>query len=294
MPPCLQITMKRGIVLLAVENKSYAQWAYNMALSVKYHSPDLPIQVVNSKDIFKGMDTNVFDEMSEMPIGEYYEDKFSPQLAKLNLYKYLVFDESIYLDVDGLVLKPIEPLFETFKNDYYSQASGWITKEKSTDNKRLWAKHDVICSHYGLSAELKIPQIETGIQFFRKGDTVNEIFQLALRLYKNKIPIDKLRISWGKSQPDELYIGIALSILGINPEMGTPSLHSTYTDKIGNEHEFVKPYYVFGLWGNKRLQHHRLIILYDSLIKKYSRELKKEKYYDVNILMNNKFVTIDR
>lgn len=292
MPLYLQIM--KGIVLLAVGNKYYAQWAYNMAVSIRYHSPDVPIQLVYSEGILHGIEDSVFDVKTKMRLEDYFESKIAPQRAKLSLYKYLAFDESLYLDVDGLVVKDIKPLLN--QNEiYHCQTARYLKYDDKFVNKAwTWAEPKVTYEHFNIEKDVSFPQLETGIQYFKRGEKLNNLFNLALSLYCNPIPYDKLRIKWGRSQPDELYIGAACALLGHNPEMGKPSLHMTYKDKLENEADISKNYYVFGLWGNKALNHHRLINYYDRLVKKYSKEVMgKESIFYSDMLLRNKFVTVD-
>jgi len=42
----------KGVVLIAIGGVGYLRWANNMAVSLKTHSPNLPIQILVSKELF--------------------------------------------------------------------------------------------------------------------------------------------------------------------------------------------------------------------------------------------------
>lgn len=291
-----------GIVLLAIGNQSYASWAFNIALSIKYHS-NVPIQLIYQPETIKNLNAfhrSFFDILTKIDNNHVYDDssgkyKLSPARAKLNLYKYLEFDNNLILDVDGVTVKSLEPIFKLCKNFYSVQTTAYMTKTNKPDKVQLWANASQIWGKYRLNDKAMFPIVETGFQFMRKSNQLNQLFSLAMSYYTNPIPLKEFKITWGKSQPDELYLGVALAELGIkcNFPKEIKSLHATYKDHIV-EGEIADKYYMFGLWGNKTLPHDRLKSYYDRLINKYSKKWNRHIEFKCRKLLNHKFVTVDR
>ena len=106
-----------GVVLFAFGKVGYYQAAYNLAYSIKYHSPNVKISLFVD-DIKKcknatGDINNYVDSLNEIEHSDLYVDgKFDPAMLKVSLYKYLPFKNNLYLDVDAICLKDIQPLID--------------------------------------------------------------------------------------------------------------------------------------------------------------------------------------
>jgi len=163
-------------------------------------------------------------------------------------------------------------------------------------NVEIWAHPSKIWDKYGLEEKHRFPIVETGIQLLLRDKQTDNIFKLARMYFNDPIHIGDLKTSWGHNQPDELYLGVAMTKLGYKPDFpkGVKSLHATYRDKIVDESEIVKDYYCYGLWGNKALNHSRLIGYYDRLINKYSKKWNRNIEFKARHLLNGKFVKTNR
>lgn len=272
-------------------------WAFNMALSIKYHS-DIPIQLIYEKETLKDLSDwhlSFFSVKTGIKQEDYHTNgKFDPARAKLNLNRYIYFDKALCLDVDAILLKDPSPIFNLER--YYVQTKGYMTRHKVPDKVETWAHPSKIWHKYLLNEETQIPLVETGIQLLINDEYTDKIFEMARYNFNNPIPINDLKISWGHNQPDELYLGIAMAQLNYKPDFpeNVKSLHATYRDKIDNEAELHKEYYCFGLWGNKALNHSRLISYYDRLITKYSKKWDRNIEFKARHLLNGKFVKTNR
>ncbi len=288
-----------GVTLLAIGNKTYGEWAFNMALSIKYHNKDIPIQLVYDPETLKSLNDwhrSFFDVMTIMNPDHYtYEKRFNPAWAKINIYKYTHFDKSLCLDVDAVCLKDLSPIFD--EKGYKVQTKGYMTRRAWPDDVEIWVHPNKIWERYDLDEKAEMPIVETGIQLIPSDDSTNNIFFFATNLFKNAIPIDELNSGgWGWNQPDELYLGIAMAMLDYKPDFpeSIKSLHATYKAKIVNEMEYLEPYYCYGLWGNKALNHSRLIDLYDRLMAKYAKSHNQNIQFKARKMLNDKFVKINK
>lgn len=297
---------EKGIILLAIGEIHYGYFAFNMAMSIKYHSPNMPIQLIcepKTVSTLSDWEMSFFDIITEIDVSNCYQEvlergrmktKLFPAGAKLRLNKYMAFNESIYLDVDGLVIKPIEPLFDECSSFYHTQVIGTGTNDVEKFDNMVWAYPKDIWSHYGLKDGLRFPFIQSSFQYLKKGDDLDRLYAQALENLENPIPVTKLRYPWGKSQPDELYMNIALAQLGLLPSMTNDPVYFTNRTVL-KEPELLKDYYLLGLFGIRR-QHSSsgLLDYYDRLVHKYMKSKHNQNgKYKAFILMRNKFVQLN-
>jgi hypothetical protein len=154
----------------------------------------------------------------------YTNKKLDPGKVKVNLYKYLPYDRNLYLDVDAIAVKDIQPMIDELTQsgkDYISHCVGYHTIDKGRDFKEMqWAWADKMWAHFNLLESTVMPAINSSMQWIVKGSQAEAIYRTAKDLYfNNPIPIKELRMKWGGGQPDELYMNVALAIHGIDPAL---------------------------------------------------------------------------
>ena len=212
------------------------------------------------------------------------------------------FDETIYFDVDGVILKDITQLFEQ-TTDFVSEVQGVYEMGGEKEwQKMKWAKPDEVWNHFGLKPTDKLPALNSSFTFIRKGLFAQSIFDLAHKLLmENEMPIEKQWLSWGRrneiknSQPDELYFNVALAMLGIAPK----SIRPIYF-RLSNEHpeypnlETIREnHYGLGLFGQLQTNHRNNRQYYDLEMKKIWSEFMKQPFYnDCERLGRTKFANI--
>ena len=242
--------MSRGILLLAWGKRGYGFMAYNLAVSLKHHSPGIPIHLIATESVLKEVnDKLVFDSI------EWLDDApLDPGRFKAQIYYRLPFDETLFLDVDGLCLQPIEPMLDrlsasgvhyaTFINEVYDINSPNILPQM------WWAYRQDIWSHYGFDHETKFPATQSSIQYIRKCDKTAQLYELFNEAFENPIPLEQLRNRWGGGQPDELYLNVALAKQGEFHHIGLDSMYFGNTSAI-RPHVMAKDYYFLSLFGNR-------------------------------------------
>ncbi len=224
--------------------------AYNLAVSLKHHSPGIPIHLIATESVLKEVnDKLVFDSI------EWLDDApLDPGRFKAQIYYRLPFDETLFLDVDGLCLQPIEPMLDrlsasgvhyaTFINEVYDINSPNILPQM------WWAYRQDIWSHYGFDHETKFPATQSSIQYIRKCDKTAQLYELFNEAFENPIPLEQLRNRWGGGQPDELYLNVALAKQGEFHHIGLDSMYFGNTSAI-RPHVIAKDYYFLSLFGNR-------------------------------------------
>jgi len=208
-----------GVVLVAFGKPQYYWAAYNLAYSIKRFNKDLSIALVSdSKDraLYYCHDlTNQIDVYVDLPEQHIYTNKkLDPGKAKVLLFDYLPFHYNLYLDVDAVCLKDLQPLIDQLiANDakYATRVVGEHTIDQGRDFKAMqWAWADQLWQHFGLAKSDKIYAINSSIQFIEKCPEAEAIYRTAADLYlNNPMPINKLRMKWGGGQPDELYFNVS-------------------------------------------------------------------------------------
>ncbi len=301
--------MTSGITLIAIGSYGYLQWANNMAVSLRYHSPGVAIQLITSHQLEPDAHAfNLYDVITVVP-DEQFTDKqgrLFPAKLKTSLYRYLHFDETIYLDVDGCILKDITPLFDT-RSDFASDVQGIYDLTQGEYFPAMkWARPDTVWFHFGLKPFDRLPAINSSFLFIRKSAACELLFETAHELLMtNPLPVQNHLNMWGikrntkNQQPDELYMNVALAMLRI-PVEHIPALHFRLCTESGDYQpiEVIRNnYYGIGLFGELRSNH-------QSLQQHYNHEMKKmwnavitsqtgaPFYNKCELLGNSKFATL--
>ena len=223
------ITPSTGVVLLAFGKPQYYWAAYNLAFSIRKHNPNIKISAY-FEDTIKAISNchdivNYVDSIGQIDIDDIYTNKkLDPLKVKINLYKYLPYERNLYLDVDAVALKDIQPLIDEYiqsGKNYISHTVGYHTIDKGRDFKEMqWAWADKLWKHFELNDDTVVPAINSSIQWVVKGEEAESIFNETKRLYfEMTMPLNELRMKWGGGQPDELYFNVALAKLGIDPAL---------------------------------------------------------------------------
>lgn len=250
----------RGITNLVVGKPVYMYFWVNLAISLKLHN-DYPIQLVTQKNLLNYIPPycHLYDFLTIIDDKDVYsEDRIAAGKAKVNLYKYLKFDETVYLDVDGLCINEITDLFENSK-DYVLQ-----------HDQLHWANEDDIRSHFKLDGQ-PLYGSNSSYQFIRKGDLAEKIFSEAAKAINNPLPLNKQSNNWFNMQPDELYYAIGMVRAGISekPYRKQPypiyfKPRTDYKDLIPLN-EIIRRHYILGCYGSDRYNHKSIAKLYDKL-----------------------------
>jgi hypothetical protein len=286
--------MNRGVLLISIGKPAYARFAYNMAVSIKSTSPDIAIQLATDGNT-NSIDTSIFDHVTNIPESICkLNGKTYPALTKLSMYDLSVFYETLYLDVDGLIIKDLNEYFNGDRKDYESMVQRFGSlNETDYGSAMVWATGKQIVDHYGLEPETKIPFVNSSWQYFKKCDTVKALFGQAKANLSNAIPARELNAGWGKKedrrQPDELYMNVACAQLGIDPTSADKLLYF-HLANVPN-YKLTTDYYGFGLFGNKTTNHREAYRLYDLKMRKFMKERGGNHHFKIHTLMQDKFMS---
>ena len=286
----------RGVTLIAIGGNGYLKRAVNQAASIKFHSPEIPIQLIESKELsHEAQSYKVFDIFT-LVADELWQDsegRLFPAKLKTSFYDLIAFDEAIYFDVDGVTLKDITPLFEQ-KEDFVTDLQGvYDLSQGAVFNHLKWAKPDMIWFHFGLKANAKLPAINSSFLFIRKSEKVKALFDLAHSLLMNNpLPISSHWYNWGRlrdnkvSQPDELYFNVAMAMMDFVPAHEVAVYFRMTNERTApiTFDEIREKFYGIGLFG-------QLESNYPPNRDYYNREAKKYYTEKVNQFFQNQYST---
>ena len=301
------ITPSTGVVLLAFGKVQYYWAAYNLAFSIRKHSPNVNITVLfddPSKALSQCHDLmNYVNHIGHIAADDIYTNKkLDPGKVKVNLYKYLPYDCNLYLDVDAIAIKDIQPMIDELSQsgkDYISHCVGYHTIDKGRDFKEMqWAWADRMWEHFNLLPSYVMPAINSSMQWIVKGSQTEAIYRTAKDLYfNNPIAIKDLRMKWGGGQPDELYMNVALAIHGIDPAL------KAYTRNDGSEggmihfamtrglsyQDIINNYYLQSYYGGAGFTPRFYIDWLDRMLNADFKAIGKRHIYLISRIAENKY-----
>lgn len=295
--------MTKGVSLLAIGSSAYGAWAVNFAVSLKYHSPDVSIQLIC--DEVNLVDTarhhNLFERITKIdPIDCVdAEGEFFPAKAKLNLYKYFAYDQTAYFDVDAVVIKDISPLFELNGNIYTDVQGVHTIQEGNFFDHLKWAKPETIWKHFQLSEDAKLPAVNSSFVLIHKCEQTEKLWLLALKLLlENKLPTEQYWHKWGRGKgrdADELYFDVACAMLNIIPAHLVAVYFRTIVEP-GMAIPLVQleqRHYAIGLFGDTRSLHLSSKEYYNKLMGVYWRKIIGTTFYNkAEVLLKGKIVSV--
>ena len=258
--------MSKGIVIIALGYPLYGNAAFNLALSLKNTSPEIPIALVyepNAISKLSSRELTYFDEFIKLD-EKFYTINGSKQYQRSKLCVNLIgnklgWTETMYMDADNLWFdKPVSRLFEMLKEkDFYIGYNGEynvITKKSNAKRYTYWAQRNEkdVCKYHGITKTL--PQTVSGFVYFKNGPEADEIFKSAREVYDDpKAPT----ITWAGGKPDEYCMNIALGLRDYKQEIK----HIFYFDKINlsiRDEALPNLFWGFATGGNAvshKLQH---------------------------------------
>lgn len=280
-----------------------------MAASIKHYAPNARIHLLHDRKATAGILLDepygpkmLFDGHTIMDPSDYTLDgKFAPGYAKTNLYDYMPFDHTIYLDVDGCAIKDVSPLFDEYATqDFASHVWGHGTLEqKSFGDLMYWADAEPIWEHYGLPEDAKLPFLNTSFLSVIKGAKSKKIYESIQAAIADRMPLTKMRELWGKgNQPDELYYNVGLAMQQYNPAIEgkeKPIYFRPYLESgegVGLD-KLREQYYFLGLWGGTRFNHRSVLSYYDGVLRQAWAAVKQTHQHKTGQLMRKKFVALN-
>lgn len=266
-------------------DRAYGQAAHNFAMSLKRHSPDIPIHILSQRDTLTGVPLDFFDHVET-----HYHHIEDAGLFKAQVYDRLPFEHTLYLDVDALCVAPIEPLFDRLiAEDKPYRCFVHTHYDKNGPEEfplMVWANKSVIWNHYGFDDE-RLPATQSSLQYIRKCDFSKDLFTRLQRNFINPIPLEKLRYAWGGGQPDELYLNVTLAQLNYDPSLDG-ALYFGNELTIKSPSKIGEQYPILSMFGTVNNIHRLYTKFYDNELKAMSREMGHRYFFKWNNIAGRK------
>jgi len=272
--------------MFAFGKPGYILSAFNLAMSIKKHSPNLPIALFVSEKEIAAIGVawlRRFSDQLEILEPDTYtiKDKIDPALLKCEMYDYLPFDCNLYLDVDSLCVKPIDPLLDYLMQQgqfYISPVLGSGGKNDSISYS-LWAKNEDIWDFFRLPEGAILPALQTSWSYIEKTPEAASFFADIKR--NRAFPMEKLQMKWGGTLPDELIYSGTCAQHGMIPKCDKQDeiyfFGNTLDTKIKSPGDLERGYYFMSIYGpgkGKTLVKLRYLEWYDRYVLQLSREFK--------------------
>lgn len=284
---------EKGIVLMTFGKPAYAYAAYNMAVSLKKHSPDIPIALAHDENVaylVPGWES-LFDLTFLLDHKDYRTNgKIDPGKAKVHIYKYLPFKHNLYLDVDGLCLKDITPLFERLiadDRDFLCETHGSGGKADKI-GYAIWAKNEDVWDHFNIPKDATMYGIQTSMFYVHKRKETSKLFRYAKS--KFDFPMNKLTHGWGGTMPDELIISGALAHYEMNPDMIGKAIFFGNRNVPGSDQNIIDKNYILSIYGNgegRTLTKYRYLKMYNRVGMRTAQALGR-RFYKHETIMSGK------
>lgn len=276
----------KGILLMCFNSQTYGKFAYNMAHSIRYYT-DLPIHLLCDRESIEGIDTSVFSSYEIIDFERNEFGRIDNCLAKISLYERSPFDETLYLDVDGIMINNPEDIFKQLEGEIiWTQPMGKGTKTENITY--TWADNEIVWSRYNLPEETVFNTTQTSIIYFTKDAKL--FFDVLKENYGNKLNKQEYREMWGRSSqhPDELYYSVTLAQMGIDLKEFRPVF---FPEKIETVTNILNKYYVLSMYGGNNVKPYAKS-LYDRVMQSLLNKIGRNHYYKVEKLYKNKFINI--
>lgn len=300
-----------GVVLFAFGKVGYYHAAYNLAYTIKNYSPNVKIALyvddINKCTTSTGDITKYVEQVNQIERSDLYVNgKFDPAMLKVSLYKYLPFKHNLYLDVDAVCLKNIQPLINELigtKRHYISHCVGYHTIDLGRGIPSMqWAWADDIWQHFKLEQDTILPAINSSIQYIRKCQESKELYTVLNLLYNhNQLPTNKLRMKWGNGQPDELYMNVALAMTKYDPSYKNDGIVGGGESETGFIHfankrglsfqEVTDNYYFQSYYGGRNFTARFYTEWLDRMLKVMMSKEKKIHQFHIDRIIGQKYVT---
>lgn len=272
-------TMKtEGIVLVALGKRGYFFAAYNLAVSIKFFNKDIKIHLIHDgANIHQLGNTDCFDSQTLLGHDDCHNKlaRLDPGKVKVNLYKWLPYYHNLYLDVDAICLKNLQPFIDKLKDEtgaYFTDVRG-IGGIDDVISYGIWAPNAKVWDFFDLKEDARFPAIQSSFAFIKKQKKAEMLFKRASKFYDMDFPLTDLSMQWGGTMPDELIFSAALAKENIQPKEGLRPIFFGKDVHPGGYSAIVSSYFLSSIYGNgkgKTLTKRMYIKWYDALMRKYT------------------------
>lgn len=192
--------MSRGILTIATGKQRYIDMAKTLAVSVRLNDPGLKMAIVT--DSSDPELSTLFDQIipHDPSIG-------TGIIQKINMYHYSPFDETLFIDADCMVVRPLGFLFDAFSSLKIS-----VLGKKVYAGNMFGVEIDELKKQFPLEYLLSF---NGGTYYFKKSDQAAKVFETVTGLARNYGQLG-LNLHRGERN-EESVMSIAMGMHGVEP-----------------------------------------------------------------------------
>jgi hypothetical protein len=269
---------KRGVVILALGHPYYGCYAFNLAMSIKFSDPQMPVAIAYNESGIRHIDPErraIIDLFLKVDESYFTHNGVINYIrAKLFLDKISPFEETIVLDADMIWLpqRSISGLFDKVATSQIAIANkGWMKLNEAKEGFIQWANPADILKAYPELGESKLHNLFSEMIYFKKGEASKSLFEEARKVPDNP-GFNFRRFAGG--MPDELALEIAM--LKNKTELAYSPLCPFYWEvfeKKNLAHSIMyQQFYAYSMGGAFLAD--PVIKFYDNLAKFYTNQFK--------------------
>jgi hypothetical protein len=264
--------MTKGILLIALGHENYMKMAVNLAMSIKCNEPELQIALATDREV-RPEYRALFDKVKTVPKKAYMAGvKVEFIKAKLFMYDLSPFDETLFLDVDQIVIpgRKLTSIFSELRDIDFTMSNTGLA------GMSIWADMAEVKTLYG---DKPYWNFHSELVYFKKCDRAKQFFEAAKKVFADNKIKSAHRFS-GSTMADELAFQVAAIVTGIYPhaENWTPNFWWSRDRKFRGKYPYqLKEYFTYSIGGN----HTPAFIKqqYNNLAAFYSARMKLQNAY---------------
>jgi len=279
--------MTQGIILAAFGQPNYIYMAAHLAASLVSDNKDIKITLLHDhcigympKDFYQFFDG--FKEIKREHL--YHNGKLDPGFLKINIPAYLPYDKTLYLDVDGLSLKDISPVFDTDK-EFATEVIGKGQYGKEI-NYLFWTTQKNAWEYFNLNEESVYRSVQSSSMFFKKGKFVEKLHKMLVEHWD--FPYEKLSNHWGGTIPDELIISGVCAKMNYDPSFNEKIVFFGFKNTGESFQEIIDRNYILSLYGGKGLVRQKYLDFYNRSVVRKLGKVGVNRISNAQILLRKK------
>ena len=194
----------KGIVTIAHSKMKYARQAVNLARSIRYRSPDIPLAVATD------LDARHVEGHYDIVIPRNFAH-FPGILCKLELYKISPFETTLFIETDCLAVGSLHRVFD------YFQGQEFAVFGRNVPELHYFQSSELIQS---VVPSATYPSFNGGLSYFVKCPVAEQIYEDAKELLVRYDDLRLNRVYHSLRNPDgtpcdEPLIGLAMAKAGL-------------------------------------------------------------------------------
>lgn len=233
-----------GVVMTAIGHPYYSHLAYTLAVSLRFHNPDINLTILHDGSSLNQLHehVNIFDKQIQLT-DEQFNTNGQRDYFKFKLYldELTPYDRTLFLDADTIwnPTKTPADLFKELKGTKFTISNRGTTSENLTSG---WASMEDVKRIYGVE---RIYDIASEVIYF---EGKPEVFSKAREVYEANLINVK---PFGEGKPDEIYLSIAMALLKAKPHISPwhPTYWQPYYFKKVHNQKFIQSHYLTSIGG---------------------------------------------